>query len=35
MKNWKCKKCGYEMQADTAPEKCPHCGAEHSFEEQE
>lgn len=25
MANWKCANCGYEMEADKPPEKCPSC----------
>ena len=25
MGDWKCKECGYNVKADTPPEKCPSC----------
>ncbi|MBT8339866.1 MAG: hypothetical protein HKP58_03510 [Desulfatitalea sp.] len=25
MANWKCGNCGYELEADRPPEKCPSC----------
>ena len=25
MANWKCGNCGYMLEADTPPEKCPSC----------
>lgn len=27
MKKWKCEACGYIHDGDSAPEKCPKCGA--------
>lgn len=33
---WVCTVCGYEVEADVAPEECPVCGAgSESFEEKE
>ncbi|QTQ14338.1 NADH peroxidase [Treponema parvum] len=35
MKKWVCKICGYVHTGDSAPEKCPQCGAsKDKFEEQ-
>ncbi|MCF8040038.1 MAG: hypothetical protein K9K79_12050 [Desulfohalobiaceae bacterium] len=31
MNSWKCSKCGYELQADTPPEKCPGCQQKCEF----
>lgn len=31
MNSWMCEKCGYNMEADTPPEKCPSCNADCSF----
>ncbi len=31
MKQWRCRVCGYECQAEEPPEKCPQCGADRSF----
>ena len=25
MESWKCDKCGYTLEADTPPDKCPSC----------
>lgn len=34
MEIWKCGVCGYIHDGETAPEKCPHCGApQEKFEE--
>jgi len=27
MAKWRCAVCGYEMEGDTPPEKCPICGS--------
>lgn len=31
MNSWMCEKCGYNMEADAPPEKCPSCSADCSF----
>ncbi len=31
MNSWICDKCGYNMEADKPPEKCPSCNADCSF----
>lgn len=31
MNSWMCEKCGYNMEADAPPEKCPSCNADCSF----
>ncbi len=31
MSSWMCEKCGYNMEADTPPEKCPSCKQECAF----
>ncbi|MGA1845973.1 rubredoxin-like domain-containing protein [Deferribacter abyssi] len=34
MKKWRCKVCGYIVEGDTPPDKCPVCNAPASeFEE--
>lgn len=29
--NWSCSNCGYVLEADTPPEKCPSCGQQCAF----
>ncbi len=31
MANWKCQKCGYTLEADAPPEKCPSCKEKCEF----
>ena len=31
MNSWICNQCGYTLQKDTPPEKCPACKADCSF----
>jgi len=31
MGEWKCKECGYSLQADVPPEKCPSCKKKCEF----
>lgn len=31
MNSWKCSNCGYELKADTPPEKCPGCQKKCEF----
>jgi len=31
MTDWKCKECGYALQADAPPEKCPQCKKKCEF----
>ena len=31
MGSWKCGNCGYELQADAPPEKCPSCKEKCDF----
>jgi len=31
MGDWKCKECGYNVKADTPPEKCPSCNKKCEF----
>lgn len=34
MKKWRCTVCGYTLEGETPPEKCPNCGAlKEKFEE--
>lgn len=35
MSKWVCSVCGYTVEAPSAPEKCPHCGAEKFNEASE
>ena len=28
---WKCQKCGYRLEAETPPEKCPDCKEKCEF----
>ena len=34
MKKFKCKVCGYTIEADEAPEKCPLCRVDKEFFEE-
>jgi len=31
MADWKCKDCGYNIQAETPPEECPSCEKKCEF----
>jgi rubredoxin len=31
MPNWKCSECGYELEADSPPDKCPGCNKNCQF----